>query len=457
MAADYLSKGLYDRAMAEASRALARGADAAEGARAARRHLRRQGAVRRGARAVPRGARGRRRTSRRAARRGAGAAAARARRRGARGRGGAARRRRRTTSTRSCWSPAAARGAGDPAGALDALDSARRRAPRRAPTSASWLGDIARRSATSTARHAAYRHALELDPDFVAVWFELGRLLMQGERWPRGGAGATAALDAVPTLRRGDARARDAAPAHRAGARSAWRSSSTCCSATPTISTRCIAARRDAAGRRPRPPTRADRVPARRSRSTRSTSGALFQQGVALRAASSATARRWPSWERVVELEPAGRLRAAGADASPHGADLQHIFARPTADARPMAIEGPLRELGIHDVFQLLDLSRKTGVLRVTSELRDNEGTVLLRRRRASCTRDDPQQPAPHRRPAAARRQDHRGRSRARARAQQAKGGARRVSAQILVEMGAITRTELERQVRSRSRRWCSS
>jgi hypothetical protein len=41
-----------------------------------------------------------------------------------------------------------------------------------------------------------------------------------------------------------------------------------------------------------------------------------------------------------------------------------------------MAIEGPLRELGIHDVFQLLDLSRKTGVLRVTSELRDDEGNV---------------------------------------------------------------------------------
>ena len=41
-----------------------------------------------------------------------------------------------------------------------------------------------------------------------------------------------------------------------------------------------------------------------------------------------------------------------------------------------MAIEGPLRELGIHDVFQLLDLSRKTGRLRVTSALRDNRGTV---------------------------------------------------------------------------------
>lgn len=43
-----------------------------------------------------------------------------------------------------------------------------------------------------------------------------------------------------------------------------------------------------------------------------------------------------------------------------------------------MAIEGPLRELGIHDVFQLLDLSRKTGTLVVTSSLRDNEGIVLF-------------------------------------------------------------------------------
>ncbi|MGH7606101.1 MAG: DUF4388 domain-containing protein, partial [Burkholderiales bacterium] len=43
-----------------------------------------------------------------------------------------------------------------------------------------------------------------------------------------------------------------------------------------------------------------------------------------------------------------------------------------------MAIEGPLRELGIHDVFQLLDLSRKTGELRVTSELRQNQGTIYF-------------------------------------------------------------------------------
>jgi len=43
-----------------------------------------------------------------------------------------------------------------------------------------------------------------------------------------------------------------------------------------------------------------------------------------------------------------------------------------------MAIEGPLKELGLHDVFQLLDLSRKTGMMRVTSHLRNNEGTVAF-------------------------------------------------------------------------------
>src|SRR5436190_23712788 len=43
-----------------------------------------------------------------------------------------------------------------------------------------------------------------------------------------------------------------------------------------------------------------------------------------------------------------------------------------------MAIEGPLQEFGIHDVFQLLDLSRKTGLLRVSSELRSDEGEVFF-------------------------------------------------------------------------------
>jgi hypothetical protein len=49
-----------------------------------------------------------------------------------------------------------------------------------------------------------------------------------------------------------------------------------------------------------------------------------------------------------------------------------------------MAIEGPLKEFGIHDVFQLLDLSRKTGMLRVSSELRDDEGVLYFDRGRVT-------------------------------------------------------------------------
>ena len=45
-----------------------------------------------------------------------------------------------------------------------------------------------------------------------------------------------------------------------------------------------------------------------------------------------------------------------------------------------MALEGPLKEFHIQDVFQLLDLGRKSGVLRVTSELRQTSGTVSFDR-----------------------------------------------------------------------------
>src|SRR2546422_6633730 len=111
-----------------------------------------------------------------------------------------------------------------------------------------------------------------------------------------------------------------------------------------------------------------------------------------------------------------------------------------------MAIEGPLRELGIHDGFQLLDLSRKTGVLRVTSDLRHNAGTVYfdggtiifaeirsnphplgaLLLRTGKITEADLE----------------RGRD-----MQQRQGDKRRIG-EILVALGAITPRELERQVR---------
>src|SRR5882762_1440056 len=111
-----------------------------------------------------------------------------------------------------------------------------------------------------------------------------------------------------------------------------------------------------------------------------------------------------------------------------------------------MAIEGPLRELGIHDVFQLLDLSRKTGALRVTSELRHNQGTIFfeegtiifaeirsnphplggLLMRTGKITEADLE----------------------RARDMQQRQGDKRRLGEILVSLGAITQREVQRQVR---------
>ena len=111
-----------------------------------------------------------------------------------------------------------------------------------------------------------------------------------------------------------------------------------------------------------------------------------------------------------------------------------------------MAIEGPLRELGIHDVFQLLDLSRKTGALRVTSELRDNEGMVFFdvgRVVHASIKSN------PHPLGAVLLRAGKIAEAdleRGRAMQRQQQDG--RKLGEILVEIGAITPRELERQVR---------
>jgi hypothetical protein len=111
-----------------------------------------------------------------------------------------------------------------------------------------------------------------------------------------------------------------------------------------------------------------------------------------------------------------------------------------------MPIEGPLRELGIHDVFQLLDLSRKTGALRVVSELRHNEGKIYFDNgvvvsaeirsnphplgamllRTGKITEADLE----------------------RARDMQQRQGDKRRLGEILVSLGVITQREVERQIR---------
>ena len=111
-----------------------------------------------------------------------------------------------------------------------------------------------------------------------------------------------------------------------------------------------------------------------------------------------------------------------------------------------MAIEGPLRELGIHDVFQLLDLSRKTGTLRVTSELRDNEGTVYFENGKVlfAAVRSNPHPLGQLLVRAGKISQADLERASA-VQSQQADG---RRMGEILLDMGLITPRELERQVR---------
>lgn len=110
-----------------------------------------------------------------------------------------------------------------------------------------------------------------------------------------------------------------------------------------------------------------------------------------------------------------------------------------------MAIEGPLHELGIHDVFQLLDLSRKTGTLTVTSDLRDNEGVVLFEKGKviSASIRSNPH-----------RIGDLLVRSGRLTDADLAKvreaqdGGDRRRFGEILVALGLVTAREMDRQMR---------
>ncbi len=113
-----------------------------------------------------------------------------------------------------------------------------------------------------------------------------------------------------------------------------------------------------------------------------------------------------------------------------------------------MPIEGPLRELSVHDVFQLLDLSRKTGMLRVASELKQDEGLVWFEQGRVvhAQVRSKP-----------ATVEDllvQSGRVRAedveRARGFQTQLGESATALDVLVQVGALTTKEVERYLRQR-------
>ena len=110
-----------------------------------------------------------------------------------------------------------------------------------------------------------------------------------------------------------------------------------------------------------------------------------------------------------------------------------------------MAIEGSLRELGFQDVLQLLELARKTGVLTLTTERRDDDaelhldaGQIVFARRRKSQRRLGQQ---------LIRSGKLTERELQRALEIQRADPSQRL-AWILLEMGSVTREELERQLR---------
>jgi hypothetical protein len=110
-----------------------------------------------------------------------------------------------------------------------------------------------------------------------------------------------------------------------------------------------------------------------------------------------------------------------------------------------VALEGPLKEFHIQDVFQLLDLGRKTGVLRVTSELRQTAASVTFERGGvvAATLGKNPQRFGAR----LVRLGKISAKDLDRALALQEKGDSRRLG-DILVSLEAIARRELDRQLK---------
>jgi len=111
-----------------------------------------------------------------------------------------------------------------------------------------------------------------------------------------------------------------------------------------------------------------------------------------------------------------------------------------------MALEGPLKEFHIQDVFQLLDLGRKTGILRVTSELRQTAASVSFDRGGvvAATLGKNPQRFGAR----LVRLGKISAKDLDRALALQEKGDARKLG-DILVSLGALSRRELDRQLKA--------
>lgn len=110
-----------------------------------------------------------------------------------------------------------------------------------------------------------------------------------------------------------------------------------------------------------------------------------------------------------------------------------------------MAIEGPLQDIGIHDVFQLLDLARKSGRLSVRSDVRGNEGRVYFQSGAVvhATMRDNP-----HKLTSLLLKAGKVSEKELNAAAAAQSAGDRRLIGEILVAQGAVTRRDVERYMR---------
>lgn len=110
-----------------------------------------------------------------------------------------------------------------------------------------------------------------------------------------------------------------------------------------------------------------------------------------------------------------------------------------------MAIEGPLQDIGIHDVFQLLDLARKSGRLRVRSQVRNNEGDVHFQ---AGAVIHATMRNNPHTLGALLRAAGKVTDAELAAASDAQSGGDVRRLGEILIAQGAVTRRDVERYMR---------
>lgn len=110
-----------------------------------------------------------------------------------------------------------------------------------------------------------------------------------------------------------------------------------------------------------------------------------------------------------------------------------------------MAIEGPLQDIGIHDVFQLLDLARKSGRLSVRSDVRGNEGRVYFQSGAVvhATMRDNP-----HKLTALLRKAGKVSQAELDAAGTAQDAGDTRRIGEILVAHGAVTARDVERYMR---------